>query len=173
MPAKTKRKALEVIEDRLVRGVGIEYPKYMAARWKQRHKKRLKVCKYGADEFFALSDKKQTEVYNALKDVMTELSFDMQFIESRAYISKRKHRDDVRREAIMLQNTYGNLTAAETRKKAYMKEAANMRVERQVILLKLVEIQRLELNHYNTRRDDLNNAIVELITQLQKDPERL
>jgi hypothetical protein len=168
-----RRKTFEVIEDRLMRGIGIEYPKYMAVRWKQRQKKLIKVCKYSADEFFALSDKKQTEVYNALRDVMTELSFDMQFIESKAYIAKKKHLDDVRREAIRLQNVYGEATGAEARKNAYMKEANGMRVERQIILRKLVEIQRLELNHYNTRRDDLNNAIVELITQLQKDPERL
>lgn len=170
MPAKTKRRTLEVIEDRLVAGVGIEYPKYMAVRWKQRHRKMLKVCKYDADEFFALSEKKQTEVYNKIKDTMVWLSLYMQRIESKMHIYKRKYRDDVRREAIRLQNTYGSSTAAEERKKAYMKEAANMRVERQVVLVKLEDIYKAMIR---SDWDFVGRNYQELLEQLRKDPERL
>ncbi|HBL23925.1 MAG TPA: hypothetical protein DDZ40_07375 [Deltaproteobacteria bacterium] len=180
---KTRRKTLEVIEDRIGEGIRKEYPKYMADRWRRSNRKRLQVCRYGADEFFSLPAKEQTKVYNALKDAMTWLSQDMKVIEAKMHIRQRKHRDDVKREAIRLQNAYGDSAAAGARKNAYMKEANGMRVERQAVLMKLeaiyTAITRIwDLNYRDEKTPPQDvNAIdcqfKELIGQLRKDPERL
>ncbi len=169
MPAQTRRKPLEVIEDEKGdRMRGKEYPKYMADRWRQRHRKRLKVCKYSADEFTSLPEKTQKKVYNTLKGAMTGLSLDMQLIEARMYTRAKKYRDDVRREAMRQDNYFSN--TAEKRKEAYMKEANGMRVERQVILLKLEAIYAAMIVH---NWDYVGCQFQEVLRQLSKDPERL
>jgi hypothetical protein len=176
-------KSLEVIEDRFG-SVVKEHPKHMVDRWIRRHKKRTRVCKYAADEFFSLPPHSQTKVYNTLQDAMVKLSFEVQQIEKRAYIRERKFRDAVKREAIRLQlASYGTIATAEKRKNAYMIEANGMRVERQVVLLRVeaicAEAQRISIMDRRKKTTvkqalfDFNWQCSELIEMLRKDPERL
>jgi len=174
---------LEVIEDEAGGGLGKKFPKELETLWRKHLKMRLRICKYPADDFFALSDKKQTGVYNNLKDKVQELSWNVLDLERDRHIQKRKFNDAVKREALMLHESAGIVTAAEKRKQAYMKEANGMRVERQVVLLKLEAIY-AEFKHiWDTtsfyldsqaqRKRETDSKFKELIEMLRNDPERL
>ncbi|MFZ4436795.1 MAG: hypothetical protein ACOYOS_00045 [Syntrophales bacterium] len=171
-----------MIEDRIGSCIrGKEYPKSMANRWRSRHHTRLKVCKYFAAEFFALPDKKKIKAYNALRDAMVRLSLDMQRTEAMMYARKKKYKNDVKREALRIDSTLAGET--EKRKTAYMKEANGMRVERQVVLLRvekicveaerIVKLDRRKKAQLREALGNFNWQCNALVEMLRKDPERL